>query len=47
MSKQTKDKLVTIRIQEEVLEALRAQADKESRTMAAQALLYIRQGPGK
>lgn len=40
----TKNDFVTVRINAELLDALRAQAHKEERTLAGQIIFYVKQG---
>lgn len=45
--KETKDKYMTIRIPESLLTRLRKESEKNTRTIAAQVLHYIKQGLDK
>jgi predicted DNA binding CopG/RHH family protein len=44
MTKEIKDKYMTIRLPEALLTKLRKEADKNTRTIAAQVLHYVKQG---
>jgi predicted DNA binding CopG/RHH family protein len=47
MTKEIKDKYMTIRLPESLLTKLRKEAEKNTRTIAAQVLHYVKQGLDK
>lgn len=47
MTKEIKDKFITIRLPESLLEKLREKASENDRTIAAQVLHYIKNGMTK
>jgi predicted DNA binding CopG/RHH family protein len=47
MTKEVKDKFITVRLPESLLNKLRDKATENDRTIAAQVLHYIKQGMSK